>query len=693
MMSDEVKGEAMIKKFIFGNPIETGAVVKEIQASYENPPFFTLSEDLRTWTMKLGEEDIVYGLGEQIRGINKRGWKYISNCTDDPNHTEGKHSLYGAHNFLLIDGNMRFGVFFDTPSKVVFDIGYTKTNELNISFAEVGVNCYFIEGDSNLDIIKEFRSLIGQSYIPPKWAFGYGQSRWSYMNEDEVREVVKKHRENGIPLDSVYLDIDYMERYKDFTISDERFPNFPEFVKEMKEQNIHLVPIIDAGVKIEEGYSIYEEGKKQGYFCKDSNGEDFVAAVWPGKVHFPDFMNEEARKWFGNKYKILIDMGIEGFWNDMNEPAIFYSENHLNKVFEKINDFKGKNLDIESFFVFQSMMQGISNRKEDYESFYHNYQGKMIRHDKIHNLYGYYMTRAAGEAFDRCDENKRILMFSRASYIGMHRYGGIWTGDNQSFWSHLEMNIKMMPSLNMCGFLYSGADTGGFGADTTSDLLLRWLAFSIFTPLLRNHSALYTRRQEAYRYGNIEDYRNIVGLRYAFLPYIYSEFMKAALNNGMYIKPLSFDYPNDKRARRIEDQLLVGDSIMIAPVHQQNATGRYVYLPEEMKMYRMRSVDDMDIEILSAGDHYIEVGLNEVLIFIRPDCIVPFAKGGQCVTDVDCTELRLLEHVKGEAKYILYNDDGYEKKYDNERNWVEIAVNSDRDIQLIGKMNINCSLN
>ena len=682
----------MIKRFIFGSPLETGAVVKELQASNEKLPFFTLSKDLITWTMELGKEDIVYGLGEQVRGINKRGWKYISDCTDDPNHTEGKHSLYGAHNFLLIDGHVRFGVFFDTPSKVVFDIGYTKTNELSVSFDELGVNCYMIEGDNNLEIIKEFRTLIGQSYIPPKWAFGYGQSRWSYMNEEEVREVVKRHRENGIPLDSVYLDIDYMESYKDFTISEERFPYFPKFVEEMKKQNIHLVPIIDAGVKIEEGYDIYEEGKKQGYFCKDSNGEDFVAAVWPGKVHFPDFLNEEARRWFGSKYKILIDMGIEGFWNDMNEPAIFYSEKHLNEVFEKIDDYKGKNLDIRSFFAFQGMIQGINNRKEDYESFYHNYQGKMIRHDKLHNLYGYNMTRAAGEAFEGWNNNKRMLMFSRASYIGMHRYGGIWTGDNQSFWSHLEMNIKMMPSLNMCGFLYSGADIGGFGADTTPDLLLRWLAFSIFTPLMRNHSAEHTRRQEAYRFENIESYRNMIGLRYAFLPYIYSEFMKAALNNEMYIKPLSFEYPNDKRASRIEDQLLIGNSIMIAPVYKQNATGRYVYLPEEMKMYRMRSVNDMDIETLSAGDHYIEVDLNEVLIFIRPDCIVPFAKGAQCVMEVDYTDLRILDNIKHEAKYLLYNDDGYEKKYNDEGNWIEIVANSHRAIRLTGKMNISCSL-
>lgn len=217
------------------------------------------------------------------------------------------------------------------------------------------------------------------------------------------------------------------------------------------------------------------------------------------------------------------------------------------------------------------------------------------------------MTRSAGEAFERISPDKRILMFSRSSYIGMHRYGGIWTGDNCSWWSHILLNLKMMPSLNMCGFLYTGADLGGFGANTTRDLLLRWLALGVFTPLMRNHAALGTREQEPYQFEHIEDFRNVIGVRYRLVPYLYSEYMKAALNDDMYFKPLAFVYPDDKLARNTEDQLMIGNEIMIAPVYTQNAIGRYVYLPEEMMFVKFLGNGNMFQEILPKGIHYVEV--------------------------------------------------------------------------------------
>lgn len=408
----------------------------------------------------MDEEDIVYGLGENVRGMNKRGWIYESNCTDDPVHLEETKSLYGAHNFILVSGEKQFGLFLDTPGKVVFDIGYTNSSQLKITLEDGDYELYLIDGGTPDDIITWFRELIGPSYLPPKWAFGFGQSRWSYASSEEVRQVAARYRENHIPLDSIYLDIDYMERYKDFTIDRKAFPDFEQLAEDMKQQGIHLVPIIDGGVKIEDGYDVYEEGVKNGFFCKDEDGDDFVVGVWPGKCHFPDMLDEKARAWFGDKYKFLLDKGIEGFWNDMNEPAIFYSEKRLKKVFEKLEEYRKMNLDVNTFFEFQDLVSTISKNPEDYRSFYHTYKGKRIRHDKVHNLFGYFMTRSAGEAFERLEPDKRILMFSRASYIGMHRYGGIWTGDNKSWWSHILLNLKMMPSLNMCGFLYSGAISG-----------------------------------------------------------------------------------------------------------------------------------------------------------------------------------------------------------------------------------------
>ncbi len=650
----------MIRKYRIGNPIPTESVVTEIEITEGNIPFFTTDVEKKSLFLKLSESDKIWGLGETTRGMNKRGWIYISNNADDPVHTEDKRSLYASQNFFIVDGDdRRFGIYVDTPERVTFDMGYTRSSELVISFDDFDSDLYLVEGDSLKEIVRQFRKIIGKSYVPPRWAFGFGQCRWSYMSADEIREVADKYDEAGIPLDMIYLDIDYMERYKDFTVDDKSFPDFPEFVQEMKNRGIHLVPIIDAGVKIEEGYDVYEEGLSGDYFCKKENGENLVAAVWPGKVHFPDFLDEKAREWFGNKYKFLLDQGIDGFWNDMNEPAIFYTEDHLQEVFEQIEDYKGKNLDINSFFDFKGLVGSISNNSEDYKRFYHNYKGQKIRHDKVHNLYGYNMTRAAGEAFERLCPDKRVLMFSRSSFIGMHRYGGVWCGDNMSWWSHLLLNIQQMPALNMCGFLYSGADIGGFGADTTEDLLLRWTAFGIFTPLFRNHSAMGTRRQEVYRFEKTDSFRRLIELRYSLLPYLYSEFMKAVRDDEMLFKPLSFEY-DDARSLEVEDQLLLGESLMLAPVYKQNATGRYVYLPEDMKMIRFRAYDDYDEEILQAGDHYVKAGLSEVLVFVRKGHVLPLAKPSKRTSGVDAAAagLSYICYEADPSGYELYTDDG-----------------------------------
>ncbi|RGF16070.1 alpha-glucosidase [Firmicutes bacterium OM04-13BH] len=667
----------MITKYTYGNPFQTDAVVQKLEVQNGDVPYFTVAktEEQLQFEYTLENEEKVYGLGENVRGINKRGWIYKSCCADEPNHLEDRTSLYASHNFLVLDGGKeQFGVFFDYPGIITFDVGYTHLNELKITLSEPDADVYVMTGESILDIVKQFRQLIGRSYIPPKWAFGYQQSRWGYMNEADIREVVKGHREKKIPLESIYMDIDYMERFKDFTVNQERFPDFPEFVKEMKAQHIHLVPIIDAGVKVEEGYDVYEEGIEKGYFCKKENGEYFVAGVWPGKVHFPDVLNKEAREWFGNKYQVLLDQGIEGFWNDMNEPSIFFAQDRMDETFDKIAELKDKNLDLDTFQQFTGLVGSLANNTDDFKKFYHNVDGKMMRHDKVHNLFGYNMTRAAGEAFERLSPEKRILMFSRSSYIGMHRYGGIWTGDNKSWWNHLLLNLRMMPSLNMVGILYTGADIGGFGADATEDLVMRWTQLAMFSPLMRNHSAMGTREQEVYRFDHVEEFRKIINIRYGLLAYIYSEYMKSALNSEMYFKPLSFVYTDDEFASQVEDQLLVGDSLMIAPVYNQNAKGRYVYLPEEMAMLRFRGVDDYDTEILPAGHHYVEAGLFEMLVFVRPDKILVLTDGGEYADEVDCDHVKALAFVKTKAEYVWYEDDGMGKDYENPDNYGRITI-------------------
>lgn len=658
----------MIKKYTYGTPFPTESVTEQFAASEGMPEFGDIHlQEGFSFTYKLRDEDVVYGLGEANRGINKRGYQYISNNSDNPHHHEDVYSLYAAHNFIIVSGEQTFGLYFDYPSTLTFDVGYTRSDELHIFCERADLDLYVITGEKPYDITKQFRKMIGRSYIAPKFAFGFGQSRWGYKTPEDFVAVAEKYRENHIPIDMVYMDIDYMDNYKDFTVNEE-FRDFPQYVENLKKDHIRLVPIIDAGVKIEEGYDVYEEGVEKNYFCKRQDGSDFVAAVWPGYTHFPDVLNPDARKWFGEKYKRLTDAGIEGFWNDMNEPAIFFTPEGVKDVKEAMKAFVDKEETVQDVWAIRAQVTGLANNAEDYASMYHNVDGKMVRHDQVHNLFGYNMTRAAGEGLREISPDKRCLLFSRSSYIGMHRYGGIWTGDNKSWWSHILLNLKMLPSLNMCGFLYTGADLGGFGCNTTRDLLLRWLALGVFTPLMRDHTCENTREQECYQFEHIEDFRHIIGVRYRLIPYIYSEYMKAALTDDMMFKPLAFEYPEDRMAVNVEDQLMLGNEIMIAPVYTQNAIGRYVYLPEAMMLVRFCPDGKIEQTEMPKGHHFVEVPLNEVILFIRQGKCIPLVDAAECVDEIDMDSLQLIGYAN--STYQLYDDDGYTRAYDLEKSTV-----------------------
>ena len=665
----------MIYRYRFGRPFNTEAVVEEVPVTVGDLAYGSIRKG--DWGLEysytMGVHDCIYGLGENVRGINKRGFEYISDASDDPNHLETTRSLYGGHNFILIAGEQTFAIFVDCPSRVVFDLGYGKSDAARIFCEDPNLDLYIIDSEATDpaavcdDIVHTFRGLVGRSYIPPKFAFGFGQSRWGYKTADDFRKVAREHRAAGVPIDMIYMDIDYMDRFKDFTVNPEEYPDFPAFVQEMKEQNIRLIPIIDAGVKIEPGYDVYDEGVKKGFFCKRADGSEFTACVWPGYTHFPDVLNPEARAWFGSYYQRLTDAGIEGFWNDMCEPAIFFTPESLAEVKEEMQECllaEGDQSRVQDLGIH---IRYLPNRHSDYKNMFHKVNGEMVCHEKVHNLFGFGMTRAAGEAFDRFAPGERKLIFSRSSYIGAHRYGGIWMGDNMSWWSHLKMNLAMLPSLNMCGFLYTGADLCGFGCDTTRDLALRWLALGVFTPLMRNHACMGTREQEFYQFEGTEDFRHVIGVRYRLIPYLYSTYMKAALNDEMIFRPLGFLYPKDALAREVEDQLFLGEECMIAPVVQQNTFGRVVYLPEEMMFVKFLADGTIVTEVLSAGHHYVNVELNEVPLFLRKGKAIPVADPATCVAEVDESTIRMIGY-EG-AAYQLYSDDGVSKDYMNDENY------------------------
>ena len=677
----------MIRKYTFGKPLPTDAIVQSLPAEKCSLPYFSAhngEDGSLTLSLSLHPEEVIFGLGQAVRGMDKRGHRYESWNSDVFNHTEERPSLYGSHNLLVFFSPERLlGLYLDDPGRITWDLGYGNRSEAVITSASGNVDVYLIEEDTLSGIARSFRKLTGRSYMPPRWAFGYIQSRWGYASEQEIRTVAEEHRKSHIPLDCICLDIDYMVDFKNFTWKPDAFPDLKKFQGEMKEDHIRLVPIIDAGIKVEEGYTPYDTGKAGDFFCKKEDGSDFVAAVWPGRCCFPDFLREDVRRWFADLYLPLLEAGIEGFWNDMNEPALFYSDEGLADAFAAADRIRSGGVDYESTWWLKDVFNGMANSMDDYRRFYHLVDGKPVRHDLVHNLYGAGMTRATAEGFRRFSPDKRLLLFSRSSFVGAHRNGGIWQGDNFSWWSHLKMALQMLPGLNLCGFLFTGCDLGGFGCNVTEDLLERFLQLGVFTPLMRNHSALHTRDQEIYRFSIWETMRDTVSVRYALLPYLYSEFMKAALRDEMLFRPLAFDYPADPRAVHTQDQLMLGEDCMIAPVCEQNAAGRYVYLPEDMLFIRFRSAQDYDLQPLEKGDHWIDLALNEFPLFVKKNHAVPLCPGGESSELLDDTTFTLLGQIGQEGALSLYRDDGFTTTPDLEKGLTQIPLVPDKFLSRI----------
>ena len=630
----------MIVKTIYGSPVDTEAILIPVESAALSPGIRSFSKnEQRYFMVKLAADDRVYGLGEHTGSLNRRGKTYISYNCDNPTQNPKTLSMYSSHNFLMIVGKTCLGLFADAGSRVIFDVGDSQPDEL-IIFCPEDVVLYQISGESAMDVLHQFLTAIGRPYIPPRWAFGYGQSRWGYPTSEDVREVARRHEENRFPLDYICLDLPHMDSNMIFTVDWENYPDFEEMVTELKEKGIHTVPLVDAGVKKKPGYFLYDSGMENDVFCKNAEGEPFTGYVWTGRTHFPDFFRSDVREWFGKQYQFYTDMGIDGFWNDMNEPSIFFTEK---SVFSPRADrVPGED---------ERFQKGV--RLRDYKSFYHTIGNEKIVHHDVHNLYGGLMTRSSAEALDKLLPG-RYLLFSRSSYIGSHRYGGIWTGDNHAKWEDLGLLVRQIPSLHMCGFFYCGCDIGGFFGHPDRELLLRWLEFSLFTPLMRNHTARFTPNQECYRYEGADDFRSILSLRYRLLPYLYSEFVKAALRAEPMVRPLSFEYPGDPEAADIEDQLLVGEGIMIAPILEKGARSRKVYLPEPMLEVSCRK-GKIKTARRAEGFHEIHSAPGQVNFFVRSGKLVPLANPCLNTAQLDIDSLKYL----GDGETCeLYWDDG-----------------------------------
>lgn len=610
------------------------------------------------------KEEAFLGLGEKMGGLNKKGKKYVNWNTDDPHHYPNTDPLYQSHPFLLAwNSEFSYGIFFDNTFRTYFDLG-EESSEYYYFYADNGeLDYYFIYGPTPKEVIENYTFLIGRYYMPPLFALGYQQSKWGYRNKEMLMDIARKFREKDIPCDVLYLDIDYMDGFRVFTFDEEKFPNIKEMIKDLNKMGFKVVPIVDPGVKKDINYEVYREGIEKECFCRRSTGEIYTGYVWPGECVFPDFAKERVREWWGEKQKKLIDAGVSGIWNDMNEPSSFpHPVDNFSKSWERHSTFWG---------IFSDHSDEIFYEKTFPKDVLHGERGEFT-HDEIHNVYGLLMAKASYEGWRRENPNIRPLIITRAGFSGVQKYSAVWTGDNKSWWEHLYVSIPMLQNLGISGVPFIGADVGGFGLNCSPELFVRWIELGIFYPFFRNHSELNTRPQEPWAFSKeVEDIaRNYIKLRYKLIPYFYSLFWEAKEKGIPLIRPLVLEFPNDRESIYNYDEFMLGPFMLVAPIYREGVRARLVYLPPGI-WYDFWGNEKYE------GPNYISVKapLGRIPLFIREGSIIPLWEVQSFVGEKKQEILELLVY-PGKGEFMYYEDDGISWSYENgEYNLIKIEVN------------------
>jgi alpha-glucosidase len=566
-----------------------------------------------------------FGCGERTSGLEKTGSHQVFYNVDPPlGHTASFNNLYSSIPFTLsmVDGKAH-GLFFDNTHRVEFDLALENENRAYYG-AEGGAIVYYVFcGPAPADVVGRYTELTGRTPMPPLWALGNQQCRYSYMNEEEVREIASGFRERDIPCDVIYLDIHYMDGYRVFTWNEDRFPDPQGLISDLREQGFRVVTIVDPGVKVDENYSIYTEGKDRDLYCKTRDGEEYHNAVWPGVCAFPDFTNPETREWWGGNQKVLTDEGVAGIWCDMNEPALFIPAG-------------------------ATMPDNVVHPGGS--------AGEARWHAQIHNTYGSLMARAAREGLLALKPDERPFVITRAGYAGLQRHAMHWTGDNSSWWEHLWMSMPQLQNLGLSGVAWAGVDVGGFGGDTNGELLARWTEFGVFQPFCRNHTTLGTRHQEPWVFG--EPYesvcRDMIKLRQRLLPYLYTLFEECHRTGAPILRPLLFDYPEDETTYTADDEFLLGDSLLVAPITRPGVEHRHVYLPEGTWFYYWSG------ERFDGPAHVLaHAPLGEPALYIKANKAIPMGPDASHTGEKPVDPLTLLFYpAQGIGESAIYEDAG-----------------------------------
>ena len=564
------------------------------------------------------------GWGEKTGPLDRRGQSFVNWNTDAFGYGVNQDPIYGSIPFFIgVHGSVSYGIFFDNTRKVLANFGGGVDDDKYYFGAPAGeMNYYFFGASTVPGIIEDYTKMTGRAPMPPLWSLGYQQCRWGYMSRYELLQVAEIFRQKKIPADVIYCDIQYMDHYKVFTWDLQKFPDPKGMIDSLRGMGFDLVTIIDPGVKIEPGYKAYDEGTAKGYFARYPGGKPYVGSVWPGRCNFPDFTRPDVRAWWGNNFKEShTDMGIRGFWNDMNEPAIL----------------GGK--EVPTLVEFNT--------------------GTLA---SVKNVFGLEMARATFEGTKKL-LNQRPFNLTRASYAGVQKYSAVWTGDNNPQDEHMLLGYRLLNSLGLSGVPFVGMDIAGFSGDASPDLFLRWMSLGVYAPLYRNHTAINNRYHEPWQYGetNTDYMRQVIDWRYQLLPYIYSSFYQAHTSGMPINRMLPIEYTHDtsvyKDAYGTEFQF--GDNLLVCPVDSKTLVAA-VYLPQGA-WYRLSS----DQRYEGGAVAYVPSPIKDLPVFVRAGGIIPEQSIIQNTKEAGDGTLYL--HVwKGDrgSSYTYYEDDGQTYSYE-----------------------------
>ncbi|WP_126243298.1 glycoside hydrolase family 31 protein [Chitinophaga rhizosphaerae] len=573
-------------------------------------------------TKLIQEGEAFYGLGDKPTDLNLRGKRVENFGTDAYGYAKDTDPLYRNIPFYYgLHNGIGYGLFFDNTFRTLFDFGSEREDASSFWARGGEMNYYFIYGPELLKVAESYARITGTAELPPLWALGYHQCRWSYFPDTRVREIAKEFRDRGIPCDALYLDIDYMDGFRCFTWSKEGFPDPKKLLKELSDGGFKTVVIIDPGIKVDPEYSVYQELVQKGYACKRADGALMEGDVWPGKCAFPDFTDPKVRDWWAGLFKDLTDFGVRGVWNDMNEPAVF-----------ELGTFP--------------------------EDVRHDYDGENVSHRKAHNVYGHLMSKATAAGLKKHLMPRRPFVITRSAYSGTQRWSSVWTGDNMSTWEHLWLASVQCQRLSVSGLSFAGSDIGGFIGEPSGELYTRWIQLGAFHPLMRTHSASNDTGfdQEPWSFGPEYEavIKSFIQLRYRLLPYIYTTFWQYAAYGTPMLRPLAFVAQNDAHTHDLNHEFMLGDSILISHVSEPGMQEKPVYLPEGTWYYYFNDQRHTGGQTVT-----VPTPISEMPIFVKGGAVVPQYPDMEWVGQRKVEEMILqVYYGEGITHSILYEDAG-----------------------------------